>query len=130
MKVLKFGGTSVSDYKSIDCVTRIIASCKSQITVIVSALGGVTNILSTMLEKAGNGDLDYKDQIDELEKRHIDIIKKRIPIIKQSSITSFIKTQLIDLENFLDSVYSLKEITTKSSARILNYGEILKPNYY
>ena len=125
MKVLKFGGTSVSNYKSIDCVTSIITSCKSQITVIVSALGGVTNILSTMLEKAGNGDLDYKDQIDELEKRHIDIIKKRIPIIKQSSITSFIKTQLIDLENFLDSVYSLKEITTKSSARILNYGEIL-----
>ena len=101
MKVLKFGGTSVSDYKSIDCVTSIITKNKSQITVVVSALGGVTNMLSTMLEKAGSGNLDYKYQIEELEKRHINIIKKRIPIIKQSSITSFIKTQLIDLENFL-----------------------------
>ena len=45
MKVIKFGGTSVSNAKSIDCVSEIIKKNKNNLTVVVSALGGITDIL-------------------------------------------------------------------------------------
>ena len=125
MKVLKFGGTSVANAQSIDCVTEIIKKNKSDITVVVSALGGVTDVLSMMLEKAAKGDKDYKNNINILQQRHLDLIKDRIPIVKQSSVISFLKTQLNDLENLLDSVFLLKEITLKSSSLIVAFGEIL-----
>jgi len=125
MKVLKFGGTSVADAESIDCVSKIIKKDKNNLTVVISALGGITNILSIMLEKAGNGDDSYKNNINEIEKRHLKLIKNRIPITKQSGVVSFVKTQLNNLENLLDSVFSLREITLKSSATITSFGEIL-----
>ena len=125
MKVLKFGGTSVADAESIDCVSKIIKKDKNNLTVVISALGGITNILSIMLEKAGNGDDSYKNNINEIEKRHLKLIKNRIPITKQSGVVSFVKTQLNNLENLLDSVFSLREVTLKSSATITSFGEIL-----
>ena len=125
MKILKFGGTSVSNAKSIDCVSEIIKKGTNKITVVVSALGGVTDILSLMLKKAGSGDLSYKNKINDLEQRHLEIIKNRIPINKQSNIISFVKNQLNSLESLLDSIFSLKEITLKSSATITSFGEVL-----
>ena len=125
MKILKFGGTSVSNAKSIDCVSEIIKKGTNKITVVVSALGGVTDILSLMLKKAGSGDLSYKNKINDLEQRHIEIIKNRIPINKQSNVISFVKNQLNSLESLLDSIFSLKEITLKSSATITSFGEVL-----
>ena len=125
MKILKFGGTSVSNTKSIDCVSEIIKKGTNKITVVVSALGGVTDILSLMLKKAGSGDLSYKNKINDLEQRHIEIIKNRIPINKQSNVISFVKNQLNSLESLLDSIFSLKEITLKSSATITSFGEVL-----
>ena len=125
MKVLKFGGTSVANAKSIDCVLKIIKNDKNNLTVVVSALGGITNILSIMLEKAGNGDDSYKNTINDIENRHLKLIKNRIPVNKQSGIVSFVKTQLNNLENLLDSVFSLREVTLKSSATITSFGEIL-----
>ena len=125
MKILKFGGTSVSNAKSIDCVSEIIKKGTNKITVVVSALGGVTDILSLMLKKAGSGDLSYKNKINDLEQRHLEIIKNRIPVNKQSNIISFVKNQLNSLESLLDSIFSLKEITLKSSATITSFGEVL-----
>ena len=125
MKILKFGGTSVSNAKSIDCVSEIIKKGTNKITVVVSALGGVTDILSLMLKKAGSGDLSYKNKINDLGQRHLEIIKNRIPVNKQSNIISFVKNQLNSLESLLDSIFSLKEITLKSSATITSFGEVL-----
>ena len=125
MKILKFGGTSVSNTKSIDCVSDIINSNKNRVTVVISALGGVTNILSKMLEKAGKGKLGYKSNINDLSKRHIEIIKDKVPQTKQKKLIHFVQNQLKILGNLLDSIYLLKEITPKSYSNIISFGEIL-----
>ena len=125
MKILKFGGTSVSNTKSIDCVSDIINSNKNRVTVVISALGGVTNILSKMLEKAGKGKLGYKSNINDLSKRHIEIIKDKVPQTKQKKLIHFVENQLKILGNLLDSIYLLKEITSKSYSNIISFGEIL-----
>ena len=115
----------MSNTKSIDCVSDIINSNKNRVTVVISALGGVTNILSKMLEKAGKGKLGYKSNINDLSKRHIEIIKDKVPQTKQKKLIHFVENQLKILGNLLDSIYLLKEITPKSYSNIISFGEIL-----
>ena len=125
MKILKFGGSSVSNVDSIDCVIEIIKNANSKLTIVISALGGVTDILSEMAEKAGKGDLNYKDKINILKNRHIEIIENKIPTLGQTDLINFVKEQVNSLEKLLDSIFSLKEVTLKSLSSITSFGEIL-----
>ena len=45
MKVLKFGGSSVAKPENIVKIKNIISSYQDQIVLVVSALGGVTDLL-------------------------------------------------------------------------------------
>ena len=126
MKVLKFGGTSVANSESLTHVVRIILKSlpESQV-VVVSALGGITNILLEMAQEASKGHASYKNHIPILEKRHLDPILHFIPLNRQSDIISFLKSQLNELESLLESLYTLNELTDKSLSKILSFGEIL-----
>jgi len=129
MKVLKFGGTSVADSQSISHVVDIIKRSKeTKQVVVVSALGGITNLLVEMAEKASEGDIKYKTSISAIEKRHLDPILHFIPVTRQSEIISFLKSQLNSLEELLESIFTLKELTPKSLAKVSSFGEILSSN--
>lgn len=125
MKVLKFGGTSVANSKSLSNVLKIIQKQESSIAVIISALGGITDLLIEMLSLAQFGKDHYKDNLTVIENRHLEIIKNCIPIQHQSAIISFLKKHLNELESRLDAVNLLEEATPKNNASISAYGEIL-----
>jgi aspartokinase/homoserine dehydrogenase 1 len=125
MKVLKFGGTSVANSESLSNVIKIVKNQRGPIVVVVSAFGGVTDLLMEMLSLAQNGDVKYKDNLFEIEKRHLETIKKCIPIEHQSAIISFLKKHLNELESRLDAIHLLEEATPKNNANIASYGEIL-----
>jgi len=78
MQVLKFGGTSVANAENIKKVISIVADTvkKEKSIVVVSALGGVTDLLldASMLAAAGN--LVYLEKIELIEKRHNDCIQQ------------------------------------------------------
>lgn len=128
MKVLKFGGTSVANSKSLSSVLKIIQNQTGPIAVVVSALGGVTDLLMEMLSLAQSGDDHYKDNLTIIEKRHLEIIKNCVPIQHQSAIISFLKKHLNELESLLEAVHLLKEATPKNNSSISAYGEILSSN--
>jgi len=128
MKILKFGGTSVANSKSLSRVIKIIQNQRGLIAVVVSALGGVTDLLMEMLSLAESGDDNYKDNLTVIEKHHLEIIKNCIPIQNQSVIISFLKKQLNELESRLDAIHVLKEATPKNNSTISSYGEILSSN--
>ena len=126
MKVLKFGGTSVANSESLEHVVEIIKSSIDQnIIVVVSALSGITNLLDEMAQMACKGNDNYKIHLPNIEERHLGIISSFISINKQSEIISFLKSNLNDLEALLESIYNLKELTSKSHSKITSYGEIL-----
>ena len=106
MKVLKFGGTSVANSESITHVVRIILKSlpESQV-IVVSALGGITNILLEMAQKASKGNPDYKNHISTLEKRHLDPILHFISLNAQAEVITFLKSQLNELESLLESLF-------------------------
>lgn len=59
MKVLKFGGTSVGTVKSLTHVKRIVESEEEPVIVVVSALGGITDMLIATARMASKGDTSY-----------------------------------------------------------------------
>lgn len=126
MKVLKFGGTSVADSKSLSHVVEIIKNSKDQRQlVVVSALGGITNLLVQMAENASSGKANFQETIQIIEERHLNPILHFIPVTNQSEVISFLKSQLNELEELIESMHTLRELTPKSLAKVCSYGEIL-----
>ena len=103
MKVLKFGGTSVANAQNIALVKNIVSNSESDKNiVVVSALGGVTDLLLNTATLAALQDDSYKAFVKEIEDRHIETIKTLIPIASQSSVLSMVKSELNTLETLLE----------------------------
>ncbi|WP_420600968.1 bifunctional aspartate kinase/homoserine dehydrogenase I [Flagellimonas sp.] len=126
MKVLKFGGTSVANPENINRVKAIVQDAGSKkVAVVVSAFGGITDLLLNTASLAANQDLKYKESLAEIENRHISTIKELIPVQKQSGILSKVKSDLNVLETLLEGAFLIGEITPKLSDKIVSYGELL-----
>ena len=122
MKVIKFGGTSVATSKSLKNVFSIIENEKENTIIVVSALGGITDLLHDFISSKGNSSVDY---LKEIEERHLEIIHGLSKVENQSSLLSFLKQQLNELENILEAVSTIDEITKKTISKVLSFGEIL-----
>ena len=71
MIVLKFGGTSVANAQHIKKVRDIVALTESdKLIVVVSAMGGITDLLLRMATKASRQNPGYKEDLKEIENRH------------------------------------------------------------
>ncbi len=126
MKVLKFGGSSVANAKNIQLVSEIIQkNISEKLVVIVSALGGVTDLLIQTGAAASKGKESYKETLVLLEKRHLDTAKDLLPITAQSSILSSIKQQFNELEDICEGVYRLNELSARTKDKIVSFGELL-----
>ncbi len=127
MNVLKFGGSSVANASTIKDVIAIIQkqSEKKSLYVVVSAMGGITDLLLKAGEEASSNNENYKNILAEIEKRHLDAVKELIPVVSQSAIISKVKSKLNTLESLCEGVYLLSELSEKTAAVIASFGEIL-----
>ena len=125
MKVLKFGGTSVADSKSISKVITILESYDDNIIIVVSAFSGITNLLQKCLHLKGKS---TEDVIKEIEKRHLEVIENLSSLNAQSSLKSFLKEKLNELEDIFDAISTIDEVTQKTISKVLTIGEILSSN--
>ena len=128
MVVLKFGGSSIANSNKIENSLKIINNYKNNIIVIFSAFGGVTDLLMESGKLAGNQDKKYLKKFDIIKKKHLDICKSLFEISNQSKILSYVQQNLNILENILEGIYNLKEFSSKSSATISGFGELM--SYY
>ena len=125
MKILKFGGTSVGSAQSISTVIDILKKeyeAGEKPIVILSAMGGVTNLLSAMAEKASRGE-DFTAQLAELETRHFDMVRTLLSVQNQNPAYTRLKINFNHLEELLQGVSTLRELTAKTKDLILSYGE-------
>ncbi|WP_288377338.1 bifunctional aspartate kinase/homoserine dehydrogenase I [uncultured Chryseobacterium sp.] len=130
MKVLKFGGTSVAHSQNILLAEHIIKreSLKNNIVVIVSALHGVTDQLIKAAEYASLQDESYSEIVQNLEEKHISLVKDLLPIPEQSSWLSFVKKHFNDIEDLCNGIAVLGELTDRIKDKIASYGEFLSSN--
>lgn len=127
MKVLKFGGSSVASSENINKVISIVkeSSSKNDVAVVVSALGGITDLLLESGNLACNSDEAYKNCFKIIEERHINIVRELIAVNNQSSVLGHIKKMLNKLENTLEGVFLINELSDKTSDKIVSFGELL-----
>lgn len=127
MKVLKFGGTSVAHSQNILLVEKIVKSesLKSKVAVIVSALHGVTDQLIKAAEYASVKDENYIQIVQNLEEKHISLVKELFPIAEQSAWLSFVKKHFNDIEDLCNGIAVLGELTERIKDKIASYGEFL-----
>jgi len=125
MNIIKFGGTSVASAGSISQCISIIKNKKGPLIVVVSALGGVTDMLLSAALGASRKNEAYRDILSETEGRHMEAIKQLIPATNQSGILSHAKRVINHLETLLDGCFLLGELSERTKDLILSFGEVL-----
>ncbi|MBC9798398.1 bifunctional aspartate kinase/homoserine dehydrogenase I [Sinomicrobium weinanense] len=127
MKVLKFGGSSVADAKRIKLVKKIVENNikDDKQIIVVSAFGGVTDLLLEAAHQASLRDENYTGVMEKIEKRHLETMQELLPIASQSKAISAVKRELNTLETLLEGAFLIGETTPKLLDRILGYGELL-----
>lgn len=126
MKVLKFGGSSVATPSRIRPVIEIIKPyLAGEVAVVFSAFGGVTDELLEISKMALDGNQQYRQRADQLEKRHLEAVRELVSIQKQSTILAQVKIKMNELEDVLHGVYLVKERTLRTLDYIMSFGERL-----
>jgi aspartokinase/homoserine dehydrogenase 1 len=127
MQVLKFGGTSVANAENINKVTAIVkgSAKKDQTVVVVSALGGITDLLLGAAALAADGNESYREKLTLVEQRHMEAVKQLIPVAQQSQLLSLVKKSCNEIEDICNGIFLLRELTPRSKDRIASYGEWL-----
>ncbi len=129
MKVLKFGGTSVGSVESILNVKKIVEGQREPVIVVVSALGGVTDKLIQASQLAGRGDAEYREIFDAIVRRHHDMIDDIIPAGERKiALNDVVDSLLNELKSILYGVFLLKDLSEKTAATIVSYGERMSSN--
>ncbi len=125
MIVAKFGGTSVGSAKNIQKVVEIVSQKKGKNIVVVSALGGVTNLLIKASQLAVKGDQEYVNVLKEIQTKHKEAIDELFGEQHQQKSANFVMAQMHKLKDTLKGVYLLNDLSEKSLAKIVSVGEIL-----
>ncbi|MBC7587263.1 MAG: bifunctional aspartate kinase/homoserine dehydrogenase I [Chitinophagaceae bacterium] len=127
MKVLKFGGTSVGSSEAIKKVLGIVLEqIKTQkLVVVVSALGGTTDKLLNAGNAASTGDEMYKETIQHIGQRHLEMVKELLPVQTQSSALSQVKKTCNDMEDLCNGIFLLGELSARTKDKLVSYGEVL-----
>ena len=127
MQVLKFGGSSVANAENISKVIHLVrqALTKDRTILVVSALGGITDMLIQAATSAAAGDELYKEKLQEIEHRHLATVRELLPINRQSAALSAVKTRCNEIEDICSGVFLLGELSPRTQDKIVAYGELL-----
>ncbi len=127
MQVLKFGGTSVGSPESIEKVISIVTEKFNDKTmvVVVSAFSGTTDALLRCGTLAAETNENYKEDLQQIEQRHMAAVKALIPVQQQSSLLSFVKKTCNDIEDLCNGIFLLSEFSPRTIDRLSSYGELL-----
>ena len=126
MKVLKFGGSSVGSVSSILSVKKIVEAVQEPVIVVVSALGGITDKLIHTSQMAADGNSAYEKEYRDIVNRHIEMVYTVIPAGEPRSILLDQVNELLnELKDIFQGIYLIRDLSPKTSATIVSYGERL-----
>ena len=127
LQVMKFGGTSVGDARSIAQVIEIVQSAvrESDIAVVVSAMGGVTNRLIEAANQAKCGNASaVSETFAQLLKRHDEVVKA---LITSAAARNRLQTKLSELlvegKRLCQQIIAARDLTPKMLDAVSGLGE-------
>ncbi len=125
MKIVKFGGSSLSDSERIKNVAGIIRdSVKKERTIVVlSAMQGVTNRLISASEKAETGDSGYKEDIEFIKEKHLTTVRNIFSPRNLTVIITRLQMMFNELEDILHGVELVRECSRRTLDLVMSFGE-------
>ncbi len=121
MKIMKFGGTSISDATGINRCTQIIQSEKAQI-VVCSAFSGTTDALINAGIKAASGNPDFRQLSQTIIQRHEQAINDLL-ITQKNILLDQIDEIHTEMEQLLEGVFLIREFSPRTRDLIISFGE-------
>jgi len=119
--VLKFGGTSVATAENWAIIRDLVRERQAEglrPVVVHSALGGVSNLLSAVLEQAPED--GHEAVLTELKARHIDLAQA-LGLDGPSLLESY----LVELEQLVAGVRLVREASPRVHAKVMALGELM-----
>jgi aspartate kinase len=121
MEVYKFGGASVKDAKSVQNVAGIIQASSSDLVVIISAMGKMTNLLEDIVMSYFSG-ISYQGSYTNFKRYHDEIIMS-LNLVADSDFMSIYSQLFVKMEHRL-----LQEPSTHYDYeydQLVGYGELV-----
>lgn len=127
MQVLKFGGTSVADAAAMLQTINIIEKAleEDRTIVVSSAISGCTDTLISLGEQAAAGDREFRLRLSQLKDRHEEIIDNLLPEGYRPKTMTAVNGLFADLENLLQGVFLVGELSPASLAAVEGFGELM-----
>ncbi len=127
LHVLKFGGSSVATPQrirnSVAIVQRQLA--QSKVAVVVSALGGVTDELIAIMDKACGNDPQWSARFDHLRKRHYDSAQELTTGADTADLLRDLNELFDEFLGLLQVIRTAGKISAKQRDHVLSFGERL-----
>ena len=123
MVIKKFGGTSVKGSERIKNLIEIISGSDEKMLIVVSAIGGVTNLLVSICDNLHHHDKIFaNNDLKQISKIHSDIIKE-LDLGNQG--TEFLNREIQKIKNIIDSISQEIQLSPNQKDSIISTGEIL-----
>ena len=126
--VMKFGGTSVGNADRMQSVGEIIAehARTAEVVVVVSAMGGVTDMLIRAAREASHGDRKHwKGVRQELARRHREVADRLLSAAEQAVVLPRLAEQVGNLENLCSGFSLVREVTPRAMDTLSSLGEVM-----
>lgn len=129
MLTLKFGGTSMGNARRILDSTDIIIEQqqKERVSVIVSAVAGVSNKLQESIDGSIRGE-NPERFVKDLRAVHQEIcreLQSKLPGFDSDAVMKSLEDKFVELQNLLTAVVAFGECTDTAHCRIMGMGELL-----
>ena len=126
--VMKFGGTSVGNAERMQGVAEILVehAKHNELLVVVSAMGGVTDMLVRAATEASNGDREHwKSVRQELARRHRDVADQLLSASEQAVVLPRLAKNMMDFENLCSGFSLVREVTPRAMDMFSSLGEVM-----
>lgn len=124
MKVIKFGGTSVGSVENIKKIDEIVRNQQSDLIVVVSAVGGVTDLLLAAAGAGAKGN-DITPFLSEIWSRHEKLMSGLFDSKTFTEVNARMKNLFDELDKILQGVRLIGELTPKTLDKVMGFGERL-----
>jgi aspartate kinase len=125
---MKFGGTSVGNADRMKSAAEIVAGYtkEAEVVVVVSAMGGVTDILIRAANQAAKGDRENSKAVrQELARKHREVADKLLTPAEQEKVLPQLAEQLTDFENLCSGFSLVREVTPRAMDTLSSLGEVM-----
>ncbi|MBZ2183497.1 MAG: aspartate kinase [Bryobacter sp.] len=126
--VMKFGGTSMGSADRMCIAAQICADARkhSKVTIVVSAMSKITDLLLSTLRAAEEGDQEgVKENIRIIEARHVETCRELLPPDRQERVLATIRGLIEEFERISSGILMLAERPPRSVDEALAIGERL-----